>query len=104
MKKNDSNTMISAREGNDGWFNVYVTYSGKAEYVMSHRRNDRIFEILKDGILFGDLMRMKKGLRNRMDESMERFSKGSYNNRYKSMKNRMRKNENSLDHIICVVR
>ena len=63
-----------------------------------------LYEILKDGILLEDLIRMKKGLRNKKDESMERFSKGDYNNRFKSMKNRMRKNENSLDHIICVVR
>ena len=104
MKKTETNTRVFATEGNDGWFNIYVSDSGSLEYVMSHRRNDRIYELLKNGVRLGELEHMKKGLKNRQDETMERFSKGNYNSRYKSMKNRQRKNVNSLDHIILVIK
>lgn len=40
-------------------FNVYLDFSGQREYVMTHRHNGLMYQILKDGISLEELKRIK---------------------------------------------
>jgi hypothetical protein len=39
-------------------FDIYLEFSGKREWLMSHRRNGILFNMLKHGIPLGELRRM----------------------------------------------
>ena len=44
---------------NTSGFNIYLDFSGRREYVMSHRHNGLLYQVMKDGIHLNELMRKK---------------------------------------------
>lgn len=68
MKKNKSkknsvrNTRIIAEnnEGKDG-FHIFLEFSGRREYLMTHRHNGLLYNYLKDGVDLDDLRRLTPG-------------------------------------------
>ena len=62
MKRYGRNTLVFAENnGNQGGFNVYLEFSGKREYIFTHRHNGAMYNMLKDGFCIGDL---KRGIRD----------------------------------------
>lgn len=60
MKKGDKNVrVIVENTGNKSGFDVFLDYSGNREYVMHHRHNGLVYELLKDGVVLDDLRRWK---------------------------------------------
>ena len=58
MKNNTRNVRIAAvnKSAEDG-FNIYLDFSGQREFLMHHRHNGLLFELLKNGIRADDLRR-----------------------------------------------
>ena len=62
MKRYSRDTLVFAENnGNQSGFNVYLEFSGKREYIFTHRHNGVMYNMLKDGICIGDL---KRGIRD----------------------------------------
>ncbi len=58
--KNLKNVTVQAEENaNNHGFNVYISFSGQREYVMTHRRNYFIYSLLRDGVDLKDLKRSR---------------------------------------------
>ena len=65
MKKQFNNIRVCAENmGSKRGFNIYLDFSGQREYLMSHRHNGLLFEMLKDGIYLNEMKRMKRGSRS----------------------------------------
>lgn len=62
MKDNNRNIVVQVenRTDNDG-FHIYLNFSGQREYLMTHRHNGLLYELLKDGAVLGDMRRWKAG-------------------------------------------
>ena len=58
MKMKNVRVIAVNRELEDG-FNIYLDFSGRREYLLSHRHNGIMYEILKDGISVEKLKRTK---------------------------------------------
>lgn len=54
-----NNTYIYAeRKNRQAGFHIYLSFSGRREYLMYHRGNPFLFDLLKDGLRAGELERM----------------------------------------------
>ena len=82
------------------WFDIYIDFSGSREYLMPHRQNERLFEILKGGVSIGELERCTPKLVSDVSLSGRRYLKGGINPRLKCRKNQARKLENSIGHLV----
>lgn len=43
--------------GESDGFNIYLDFSGQREFLMYHRHNGLLFNLLKDGVYWDDLLR-----------------------------------------------
>ncbi len=104
MKKFESaNLKLVAKDNmKKGIFAIYLDYSGKREYIMSHRYNAAIYNILVEGISLSELYRSKRKIVSSISMPGHRYSKGDIHPRLKCKKNQSRKLENSLEHILSV--
>lgn len=61
MKNQDRSIRVIAENNyrHDG-FNIYLEFSGKREYLMSHRHNAFIFDMLKHGPRLAELRKKTK--------------------------------------------
>lgn len=59
MRKENNIRIIAENRKNDIGFNIYIELSGQREYLMSHRHNGMLFNVLKDGIYLNELRRWK---------------------------------------------
>lgn len=50
-------SVIAENNGKLSGFNIFLDFSGKREYLVTHRHNGLIYNILKDGIQLDDLRR-----------------------------------------------
>ncbi len=63
MKHSCRNIMVYAeKNGNRPGFNVYLAFSGQREYLYTHRYNQLMFRLMKDGIRLDDLKRRVQDL------------------------------------------
>ena len=82
------------------WFDIYIVVSGSKEYLMPHRKNDRLYVLLKDGVRIGDLERSVQKVVSDISLSGRRYLKGGINPRLKCRKNQARRLENSIGHLV----
>ena len=59
-------TVLAVNNGNASGFNVYLDFSGQKEYLMWHRHNGFIFNILRHGRKLSDLRRLSGRERREM--------------------------------------
>ena len=105
MEKKEKNITLVASESNDkGWFNVYIDFSGHKEYLMPHRNNTRIYKMLCSGISIEALQRVAKKEAADMTISQYRYVGEKGKLKLKRIKNRSRKLENSIDHLLLVAK
>ena len=51
MKKNYRNIKVYAvNNGRNSGFNIYLDFSGQREYLIHHRHNGLLYNLLKDGV------------------------------------------------------
>lgn len=79
MKINNRNIrVIAENNGNAHGFNIFLVFSGRREFLMNHRHNGMLFEMLKDGVAVDDLRRwnLAKMCKNaRCDVRMQKAAK-----------------------------
>ena len=93
MKKTEQNIKVIAenKEGKNG-FAIYLLISGRKEYLMHHRHNGLLYDLLEPGISLGDFRRWKAS-------SMCRRPQYKYRDR-RDASVRM---QNSIQHLILVI-
>ena len=58
MKKNNRNVRVYAvNNGRNAGFNIYLDFSGQREYLIHHRHNGLLYNLLKDGVSVDDMKR-----------------------------------------------
>ncbi len=58
MKRYNRNILVFTENNDDQHgFNIYLDFSGKREYLYTHRHNGAMYCMLKDGIRLTDLQR-----------------------------------------------
>ncbi len=58
MKKNNRNIKVYAvNHGRKNGFNIYLDFSGRREYLIYHRHNGILYNLLKDGVSVDDVKR-----------------------------------------------
>lgn len=75
---------------NTGGFNVYLDFSGQKEYLMWHRHNGVLYEIMKDGVNL-NYIRRNKPHKICMAHGFEYYGNNSS------------KLENTINHLLAVV-
>ena len=102
MAENMSRNVRLVAEGTreQDWFDIYIDFSGSREYLMPHRKNDRLYGLLKDGMSIGDLERSTQKVVSDISLSGRRYLKGGINPRLKCRKNQARRLENSIGHLV----
>ena len=86
MKRQNRITLYAKNaEGRDG-FHLYLDFSGQREYLMTHRGNTAIYQLLKDGLSLAALRRMTPA-----ELHAKSFRRKHWN-----------KTQNSLNHILLV--
>ena len=102
-EKLNRNVKIVADDGmKDGWFDIYLDFSGNREYLMPHRQNDRLYSLLKDGLRIEELERNASRVISDASLSGKRYLRSDINLRLKCRKNWARKLENTIDHLVTV--
>lgn len=62
MRENSRNIVVQVENRTDNrGFHVYLNFSGQREYLMTHRHNGLLYELLKDGAVLGDMKRWSMG-------------------------------------------
>lgn len=62
MKRYERNIrVIAINEDVQSGFNIYLEFSGKREYLVTHRHNGALYGLLKDGIRVADMQRLLYG-------------------------------------------
>lgn len=102
-RKNRNVKVIAKGSRRKGWFDIYIDFSGRQEYLMSHRKNEYLFRLLKVGVGIEEVERNMQKLVSSVSLSGCRYMKGRNNPRLKRRKNQSRKLENSVDHLLTVV-
>lgn len=60
MTKKNRNISILAQNTTDArGFHIYLDFSGQREYLMSHRHNGLLYDLLKDGVALDDVRRWR---------------------------------------------
>ena len=72
------NIRIFAENSGNG-FNIYIEFSGQREYLMFHRHNALLYDILKDGITVNDIRRWKPSMFCRKKLRRKSVSEKLYN-------------------------
>ena len=84
--------VIAINDGDKPGFDIFLDFSGRNEYLTSHRHSGLLFDILKTGIRVDDLTRMKHLTADACSRSVRDFQ------RTRSMKV-----ENMVAHLIKVI-
>lgn len=92
---------ILAESNGSNRFDIYLCLSGARHYLMSHRQNDHLFQLLKGGVSIDELDRTAQ--KKVTDISANGFYRGTPDRRKKCRKNQSRKLENSVGHLLSVV-
>ena len=90
MKKKEFNNVIILAENEEyeTGFNIYIVFSGKKEYLLTHRHQGDIYKLLSPGITLSELKR---------NNPRQLFIK------HRIRKNVLGKSINSLNHIISII-
>ena len=60
MKKSNRNIRIFAEKAQqDGSFHIFLDFSGRKEYLVTHRRNPALYSALKNGMSLKEWQRVK---------------------------------------------
>ena len=94
--------VIAISNRNEDTFDIYIEFSGRKEYLMSHRYYSDIYYTLSKGIRIKELYRIKQKMITSKALPGHRYNKGKVMTYLKEIKNHSRKLENSLNHIIAV--
>lgn len=102
--KTRRNTMIFAEntEGKAG-FDIYISFSGQREYLMFHRHNAFLYELLKDGVKIDEFRRISQQVIGDMASASPKFQLHGTIPTMKRRRNLSRRFENSTDHIIDII-
>ncbi len=86
----ERNMRIQIAKKHEYGFNVYLDFSGQREYVITHRKNDMLYFLLKDGVVVSDLRNITmRELSGRLKMSITSRS--------------VKKAANSLNHLMNVI-
>lgn len=102
--KTRRNMMIYAEntEGKSG-FDIYISFSGQREYLMFHRHNAFLYELLKDGVKVDEFKRLSQQMIGDMASARPKFQLHDTTPTMKRRRNLSRRFENSTDHIISTI-
>ncbi len=89
-------------DGKDG-FDIYLGLSGKNEYLMTHRHNAYLYNILKDGISLDEFERRSQQAITDMVSRSHRVQLNGSSPKLRRRKNLSRKLENTFRHLSTVV-
>lgn len=104
MNRQNRNVKVIAKGSRrKGWFDIYIDFSGKQEYLMSHRWNGYLFCLLKAGRSIEEIERNMQKFVSSVSLSGYRHIRGRNNPQLKRRKNQSRKLENSVEHLLAVV-
>ena len=56
ISSNPNTRIYALGDGRNG-FSIYIDISGKQEYIMSHRHNVFLYDLMKNGVSFSELRR-----------------------------------------------
>lgn len=97
------NVKLIAQKGSvKGWFYIYIDFSGRREYLMSHRHGGGLFELLKESVRLNELERIIKKMILDTSLSGKRYMKGNGSPMFKYRKKLLRRLENSIRHLAIV--
>ncbi len=102
MDRRNIKILAENAKGKNG-FNIYLSFSGSKEYLMFHRHNSYLYEILKDGISVNELSRKARQTITDLVMTEHMGTYRSSNPRLKRRKNLSRNLEKSFQHLLCVV-
>ena len=86
ISANPNTRIYAVRNNNSNGFSVYIDISGKQEYVMSHRYNVFLYDLMKNGVSFSELKRWEPRA-----------------GRFDISRKHIRNNVSSVSHIIKVI-
>lgn len=95
--------LIAEESNNTNWFDIYIVCSGNKEYLMPHRKNQNMYDLLKNGISIFELEKSARKVIADISYSGRRYVKGEINPRYKYRRNQSRQFEKSVNHLLTVV-
>ena len=58
VKSRNVRVLVENRNGSEG-LNIYLDFSGRREYLMTHRRSGLLYGLLKDGTSLEEMRRWK---------------------------------------------
>ena len=106
MKKHDITSrnikLIADGRKSDDWFDLYIELSGHKEYLMRHRRNGRLFDLLKDGKCITDMQRESQKLYASLTAEGRRYNHGRPGRERRSDRGVSSKFENTISHLVNV--
>ena len=101
---NNSNVGVVAKQSSLGkHFDIYLILPDRQVYLMSHRKNEQLFDILKKGIRVKDMKTEAHKKYAAMSMCGKRYLHGGMHPRLKSHKNRSQHLENMINHIMTVI-
>lgn len=86
----------------NAWFDIYIDCSGGREHLMSHRRDRRIYDLLKDGVRITELERSASKLVSDVSLYGCKCARNGSGQNRKCRKNRAKKLDNPIAHLINV--
>lgn len=98
------NVRLEATVGNHSLLDIYIVVSGSRQYLMSHRMDERLFSLLKNGVSMNELERRTRKALSDIAKTGNRYSKGKTDPRLKCRKNQSSKLENTVNHLMHVAR
>lgn len=78
MRKSNRNIRVLAvNAGRKSGFHIFLDFSGRQEYLMTHRHNALLFWLLKDGMALDDIRRWRPSHLYRGKNGVARRGSGS---------------------------
>ena len=103
-KSKNCNIRVIAQAASHGnYFDIYLMFPDHREYLMSHRNNEQLYDILRNGVRLEDLRNEAHKKLATMAMSGNRYYHGGIHPRLKSHKNRSQHLENMVNHLVSVV-
>ncbi|MBE6013749.1 MAG: hypothetical protein E7241_00070 [Lachnospiraceae bacterium] len=102
VEKMNRNVRLVAETSQKTGFDIYLDFSGNREYLMAHRYNKDLYNILKDGIKLVEFERSTRKLISDSSQYNQAGKNSGPRRKIKNKRNRSKKFENSLEHVINV--
>lgn len=100
MEKQFRNLKMVATEGtNPGYFDIYLEFSGRREFMMEHRWNRELYHLMKAGVTMDEFERKKVRLIRQITLAGRRYGKA----RVSCRKNHAKKMDQTVGFIIKAV-